>query len=134
MENPDVLLEVDFDGKMTKVYIMIRPGCHEFLRNMMHYYEVCIFTASVSSYATPVINMLDKDIGYGFYCLYREHCTFTDGIYVKDLTKIGRRMEDLIILDNSSNSYYFQPENAIPIISWYDDKSDRELYDMMPVL
>ena len=36
-------------------------------------------------------------------------------------------MKDVIILDNSPVAYLFQPENAIPAVSWYDDKSDEEL-------
>ena len=40
---------------------------------------------------------------------------------------MGRRMEDTIIIDNSPNSYQFQPENGLPIISWYDDPGDDEL-------
>jgi len=36
-------------------------------------------------------------------------------------------MEDIIILDNSPVAYLFQPENAMPAVSWYDDPSDCEL-------
>ena len=36
-------------------------------------------------------------------------------------------MKDVIILDNSPVAYMFQPENAMPILSWYDDMTDREL-------
>ncbi len=37
---------------------------------------------------------------------------------------LGRRMQDIIIIDNSPSSFLFQPENAVPSISWYDDKED----------
>lgn len=37
-------------------------------------------------------------------------------------------MKDVIILDNSPIAYMFQPENAMPIASWYDDKEDRQLH------
>jgi RNA polymerase II subunit A small phosphatase-like protein len=39
--------------------------------------------------------------------LYREDCTFWNGIFVKDLTRLGRRMEDIIIVDNSPAAYLF---------------------------
>ena len=56
--------------------------------------------------------------------LFREHCTFYNGIFVKDMTQLGRNLKDAIIIDNSPSSYLFQPENALPILSWYDDKDD----------
>lgn len=28
----------------------------------------------------------------------------------------------------------FQPENGMPILSWYDDKQDTKLLDLIPVL
>ena len=61
------------------------------------------------------------------YLLFREHCTFFNNAYVKDLTLLGRPMKDIIIVDNSPVAYLFQPENAIPAVSWYDDPSDCEL-------
>lgn len=43
-------------------------------------------------------------------------------------------MKDVIIIDNSPSSFMFQPENALPILSWYDDKEDTVLYDFLPLL
>lgn len=53
---------------------------------------------------------------------------------MKDLSKIDRDPKDLLILDNSPNSYLFQPESALPIVSWYDDMSDALLYEYVPIL
>ena len=36
-------------------------------------------------------------------------------------------MKDVIIVDNSPVAYLFQPENAMPAVSWYEDPSDKEL-------
>ena len=43
-------------------------------------------------------------------------------------------MRDVIILDNSPIAYLFQPENALPIKSWFDDKNDTELQQTAAVL
>ena len=43
-------------------------------------------------------------------------------------------MNEVIIVDNSPNAYYFHPENAVPILSWYDDSDDRCLFEMIPLL
>ena len=54
-------------------------------------------------------------------------------MYVKDLSRLGRHLKDIIILDNSPISYYLNPENAVPIKSWFDDLEDRELLELIPV-
>ena len=53
---------------------------------------------------------------------------------MKDLSKIGRELKDVIIIDNADFSYMFQVSNAFPCKSWYDDQSDRELIDFVPIL
>ena len=62
--------------------------------------------------------------------LYRDSCLKTDdGVYVKDLRILGnqRGLENVIIVDNAVYSFGYQLENGIPIIPFYDDKSDEEL-------
>ena len=55
-------------------------------------------------------------------------------MYVKDMQRVGRQLENTIIIDNSPNSYQFQPENGIPILSWYDNPNDNELLSFVPAL
>ena len=55
-------------------------------------------------------------------------------MYVKDLSELGRDLKDVLIIDNSPTAYLFQPDNALPIISWYDEKEDTQLYDYIPFL
>ena len=72
-----------------------------------------------------------------FFCtsrLFREHCTFSNNVFVKDLSKIGRDMKDIIIIDNSPKSYILQPECGIPIISWYGNPHDNALADLIPLI
>jgi TFIIF-interacting CTD phosphatase-like protein len=50
------------------------------------------------------------------------------------MSRIGRKLSDAIIIDNSPPSYMFQPENGMPILSWYEDKEDTKLYELIPAL
>ena len=43
-------------------------------------------------------------------------------------------MKDLVIVDNAVYSFGFQLENGIPIIPYYDDDNDEELYHLIPYL
>jgi RNA polymerase II subunit A small phosphatase-like protein len=67
-----------------------------------------MFTASISKYAQPIFNKIDGNRVCS-YNLYREHCTIDPktGYMVKDLSRLGRKMEDVIIIDNSPNSYHY---------------------------
>lgn len=103
-----------------------------FLKVMSQYYELVIFTASLSKYADPLMNQMDVN-SYCTMRLFREHCTYINGVFTKDMSKIGRNMKDAIILDNSPSAYMLQPECAVPIISWYDDPKDRQLFDLIPM-
>jgi RNA polymerase II subunit A small phosphatase-like protein len=73
---------------------------------MTKYYELVIFTASLSKYADPLVNILDPK-RLCSYRLFREHCTYYNNSYVKDMTRVGRPMENIIILDNSPIAYLF---------------------------
>ena len=100
---------------------------------MSKHYELVVFTASLSKYAEPLVAQLDPE-GFCQYKLFREHCTFFNSAFVKDLTRLGRKMTDVIIVDNYPVAFMFQPENAIPCISWYDDMSDTELDKIATIL
>ena len=126
VENADIMLPVEIDGHVCTIYVLVRPYVAQFLKRMHKIYELVIFTASLSKYAEPLMQHLDPDKMCS-YLLFREHCTFFNSAYVKDLTRLGRPMKDVIIVDNSPVAYLFQPENAIPAVSWYDDPSDSEL-------
>ena len=60
--------------------------------------------------------------------------SLVQGNYVKDMTRLGRNIENVIIVDNSPASYLFQPENAIPCESFIENPADRELMEMIPFL
>ena len=117
----------------SDVYAMVRPGAFQFLLEMEKLYEVVFFTASISSYAIPLIKSLDRN-NYGYRMLFREHWVLKNGRYVKDLSKIGRNLNDVILIDNTPYVYHLQKSNALPISSWFDDQSDTELQQLIPLL
>ena len=82
----------------------MRPGCRQFLLEVAKYYEVVIFTASLSKYANPLMDILDPK-RVAPQRLFREHCTYFKDQYVKDLSRVGRPMDSVMIIDNSPNSY-----------------------------
>jgi RNA polymerase II subunit A small phosphatase-like protein len=70
-------LPVEIEGSVCNVFVVIRPGTDFFLQRLSKVYEIVIYTASLSKYADPLIDILDsKGIKVIDYRLFREHCTF----------------------------------------------------------
>ena len=88
-------------------YVHKRPYCDEFLRKVCKWYNLVVFTASVQEYADPVIDWLEQERKYFAGRYYRQHCTFRNGAYVKDLSSIEPDLSKVIIIDNSPLSYIF---------------------------
>nr|CAB3234208.1 carboxy-terminal domain RNA polymerase II polypeptide A small phosphatase 1 [Phallusia mammillata] len=133
INNADFIVPVEIDGTIHQVYVLKRPHVDEYLKKMGELYECVLFTASLAKYADPVADLLDKT-GVFTSRLFRESCVFHRGNYVKDLSLIGRELNKVIIIDNSPASYIFHPDNAVPVISWFDDPNDTELLDLLPFL
>lgn len=127
IENADFIVPVEIDGTLHKVYVLKRPHVDEFLKKMGQLYECVLFTASLAKYADPVADLLDT--GNIFKArLFRESCAFYRGNYVKDLSRLGRDLDRVIIVDNSPASYIFHPENAVSVPSFSFSLS-LSLYD-----
>jgi CTD small phosphatase-like protein 2 len=74
------------------------------------------------------LNVLDPDHSLILHRLYRQHTFVTDeGIYLKDLSKLGRDLSKTIIVDNIRENFERQDQNGIEIKTWIGDPHDREL-------
>ena len=100
---------------------------------MTQYYEIVVFTAGLKDYADWILNDFDK-AGYITSRLYRDHTRFRNGIYVKDLSRLGRNLQKTIIIDNLQENFMAQPDNGIHIRGWYTDMGDKELDKLTPFL
>ena len=129
----DITIKIEIEKEIYNIHVLVRPGVEKFIEIMKDYFEIIIFTASISKYADILMNIIDPN-NYCPYRLFREHCSFINNNYVKDLTKLGRNLKDIIIVDNSPLSYSFHPNNGLPILSWFDDYNDFELDNITPIL
>lgn len=133
-------------------YVHKRPHCDEFLRKVCKWYKLVVFTASVQEYADPVIDWLEQERKFFQARYYRQHCTFRNGAYIKDLSSVEPDLSKVMILDNSPMSYIFHEgsrvslpgyvrynadslaDNAIPIEGWINDPTDNGLLHLIPML
>ena len=129
--NYDKILYFDCDEeKNIPLPLIIRPGIYEFLDYASENFDLVVFTASDQDYADSIINYIEKNKKYFKMRLYRNSCLFIEpGLYIKDLRIFGslKKIEDIIILDNSLFSFANQLNNGILITSFFDDKEDTFL-------
>ncbi|CAK7891128.1 probable phosphatase Psr2p [[Candida] anglica] len=129
----DFVIPVQIDNQVHHVYVIKRPGVDEFLKKVGEWFEVVVFTASVSKYGDPLLDKLDIHNSV-HHRLFRDSCYNYQGNFIKNLSQIGRPLADSIIIDNSPASYIFHPQHSIPISSWFSDTHDNELLDLLPFL
>lgn len=120
--------EIGNEGKF-----LIRPGVTQFLAEMHKYYEIVIFTAAIQDYADWAINQIDPN-GYISHRLYRQHAIPWGNVYIKDLSRLGRDLRKVIIVDNVPENFQLQQDNGIFITSWFDDVTDTALSELSTIL
>ena len=117
---------VHFFEDNYEAYVKVRMGAEHFISVLSQYCEIVIFTASTKYYCDIVIDGFDcKNLID--YKLYRNHTYDYNGINVKDLSKLGRDLNKIIIIDNIEENYSFQPNNGLNIIDFEGDENDNEL-------
>jgi len=122
-------------NKKNKGLLKFRPGLDEFLQNVKKYYEIIIFTSSTKQYADPIINEIENNVKYFDFRLYRHHTIIYDNYFVKDIRRIGRPLDKMIIVDNMPQNYKLQKENGIMIKPyWGEDNYDTALISLGDIL
>lgn len=113
--------------------VRVRPGTKEFVDEMSKYYELVIFTAGTKEYADYALKFADPS-GKISHRLYREHATQKGTVFVKDISRLGRDLRRVIIIDNVVENFQLQSENGIFISTWEGDEKDTALSQLAPVL
>ncbi|CAD8047154.1 unnamed protein product [Paramecium primaurelia] len=129
----DFSLDIIVQSQLFKVYVTVRPGVENFIDTLSEYFEIIMWTASLKEYADPVMDIIDPS-RRALTRLYRESCTPIQGGLTKNLSKLGRNLKDVIIIDNSQMSFIFQQENGYLIKDFIADKNDNELETLLPFL
>lgn len=131
---PDFIVRVTIESHPVRFFVHKRPHVDFFLFMISQWYELVVFTASMEMYGMAVAKKLDNSRNIFQRMYFRQHCTMDFNGYTKDLTTVCQDLSSIFILDNSPAAYRGNPDNAIPVKSWFSDPHDTALLDLLPVL
>ena len=114
----------------NKCILHFRPGLFSFLSDIKPFCELITFTSASKEYAKPIINEIELKIKYFDYCLFREHSIICGNDFVKDISRIGRDMKKIIIVDNMKENFRLNLENGTKIAPFNGDINDNILYEL----
>ena len=132
----DTIIRFKSDDEYEELGIYLRTGVRQFLSFLNCHFNIAIFTASEKVYADTIIRYLDPNKNIFKFCLYRNHCiNVNDLICIKDLRIIDNiDIKKTVLIDNNIYSFSSQLNNGILINSFYDDKNDIELFNVLSYL
>ena len=114
--------------------LKLRPGISTFLEVIKDYYEIILFTEASEAYTELIMEAFNKNEFFE-YKFYRQHTVIISQDFVKDLQRIGRPLDKIIIVDNIAQNFRMQKNNGILIKPFYgEDQNDQALIDLIPFL
>ena len=115
----------NIDKEKNKYLLQFRVGLFSFLTLLKPFYEIISFTSASKEYADVIINEIEKKRKFFDFKFYREHCVIYKDTFVKDVSRIGRDIQKIIIIDNNENNFVLNKENGIKISPYYGDDEDN---------
>ena len=130
----DTLVNIKFDNEGNLICYQ-RPGLIPFLNGLKPFYEIISFTKLSKIHSNRIIEEIQGKRKLFDYNLYRDHCFLSGTKFIKDISRIGRDMKKIIIVDDSPENLETQVENGI-LISPYnrEDRDDKVLYELKKIL
>ena len=114
----------------NKCILHFRPGLFSFLTDIKPFCELITFTSASKEYAQPIINEIELKNKYFDYNFFREHSIICGNDFVKDISRIGRDMKKIIIVDNMKENFRLNMENGIKIAPFNGEVNDNVLYEL----
>ena len=118
------------DPQITQGIVQYRPGLFEFLNNIRKHYELVIFTVGTKQYADKVIDSIENQTTYFSYRLYREHTSIYNNDFIKDISRLGRDLSKVVIVDDKPFNFILHKDNGIAIRPYWGNDTTTQTNDV----
>jgi TFIIF-interacting CTD phosphatase-like protein len=114
----------------------LRPGLLSFLNTLKPIYELISFTNESKEYSEQLLKEIESSRKYFDYNFCIEHNVLIDNNFIKDISKIGRDMKKIIIVDKNYENIKSTPQNGILIKPYFGEssKNDTVLFELKKLL
>ena len=131
----ETLLNFELSSNNEEEILQFRPYLFTFLDSVQKYYDLILFTSSDINEANPLIEVIEQKKKYFSYKFYLQHNILINNTFVKGVSRIGKDLDKIIMVDNLVNNYQFQKRNTILIKSFYgEENSDKKLFYLKEIL
>lgn len=119
-----------------KIIIQPRPGLISFLTGVKPFYEIITFSKLSKNYSESIIRLIEGDKKLFDYNLHRNHCTLVGKNFVKDISRIGRDIKTIIMVDDLAENLKDHIDNGILILPYDGNnyREDRVLFELKKML
>eukprot|EP00210_Caulerpa_lentillifera_P009275 g8840.t1 len=109
-----------------------RNGLQQFIQEVVPYFDVVVYSDQLSTYVDPIMDRLDPS--RRIHRLYRPDTNYVNGKHVRDLSKLGRDLSQVLMISAKADAWALQPDNTIKLLPWRKESADTLLLDLVPFL
>ena len=122
-----------WDHRENRWRIAKRPGAELFLFYAAQLYEVVVYSSLPSHEGDVVVKKLDP-FGCITYALYRSATESFQGTAVKDISRLNRNLDKVIVIGHDTKGFGKHPDNLLPTQPWLGDPKDASLEEAVDFL
>ena len=131
----DTLINVKIDNE-GKIFCRPRPGLISFLNGIKPFYEIISFTKLSKEYSDIIIKEIEGNKKLFDYNMCRDHCSLVGRKFIKDISRIGRDLKKIIMVDDLEDNLRLYVNNGILICPFNgkNDGDDKVLFELKKLL
>ena len=122
-----------WDHRENRWRIAKRPGSDLFLFYAAQLYEVIVYSSLPSHEGDALVKKLDP-FGCISFALYRPATESFQGISLKDVSRLNRDLNKLIVIGHDTQGFKHHPENMLTTKPWLGDPQDSSLEEAIDFL